>query len=671
MNLKNLKEFIQSHFKKILYFFLGMQVVIFYILLFKCHLKTPLVQSDELIYLTNAKFLYSYFKMAFLHTSERPIFSWPVILMLKFFHLKFVYPLICSLNAIFYHIILISSIWWITKTLKIQNLVFLAVISTIYAIPLFFDMSYYFMGDVPVAAWIMLFTALLFSLKNPSHKVIKSTILGIITALGLQTKPIFIFYFGIIMASFLFIEGIKLFFPENKPDKSKIKNICIVVIFFVISFLFTLPIVLPKNIIILITELAYNNEKMGYWKSFDGLLNGIFWLPNVLLGDMYLLSLIILAIFFILAVKNILSSPSRLNKWKTLFLESKSSFLISGFIILILYVSFCVQAKGARVFFFIFPLFILLGGMAADLCLKNKHKICAPLILVLVLFNFTNTILWFQPEFIRNFFITNYYTNLSSANILPKRPGAFDDKGYNDYGLLDVLSFIDKNNQSQNSPAVIFVTNKAYNDPLLAAANFSSEMLFGIIPEIKHKITGRIAIAANSFQYGTFSEEGGVSRYFFSCKYIVLINNKLQGLFSGNTEIYNRLLTEKLSQKDPVFMDGLVSIYEKTNKFKDKIIIYERKNLPSPENYAKIMNYLAGKDPMNMWNVPFIYTALKIHPDFKNLEKQLDTMSEGNFISSVNYHYGTPNRENWVRSLLINRKSGFVFNISYPEVLQY
>ena len=131
------------------------------------------------------------------------------------------------------------------------------------------------------------------------------------------------------------------------------------------------------------------------------------------------------------------------------------------------------------------------------------------------------------------------------------------------------------------------------------------------------------------------------------------------------------MITKKLSENDPVFMDGLMPIYKTKNKLGQEIVLYKRYRYPTASNFAKIVEYLAENDKNNLWNVPFLYVALDINPNLTELKKQLKTMSNKNFLDSVSYNYGDIRKKYITQQILQKYKQipASKLGVIYPDCL--
>ena len=463
-----LKKFTHNIFEfyYFLYIFCGIQGILFYFLLFKSFLKTPLIQTDQFTYVFDVSVFYNNFSLVALKTCERPIFSFLSAILLKISGIALTFSNICLTNTIFYHLMLILSLLYIGKKLNLSKLTIIMILSVIFSMPIFFDLSSVLMGDVAMAAWSILLIALFVSLNHADKNELKLILIGIITALGVQIKPICAFYSFIIIASYIIIQFANISIPKRELS---IKNSLLNSFCFLIGFLPLALLIYPNNLANLIHELYYNNEKMQYWKSFEGIFNSILWFPSVLLREISIIPALILSLFFCLkiyrVIKQFVSNKSSLEY----LLSKKYLFIMFGFFILLLYVCFLVQSKDARTFLFLIPIFILIAGIIMESQFTQKTKLYSGIIIFIVFVNLINTLCWSQKLPLRNVFITNNFIKLDSLKLENKRPGILDEHTYLDLGIPDILAMIDKyqlsfskDSQSYNSNnrVIIFTPNR-------------------------------------------------------------------------------------------------------------------------------------------------------------------------------------------------------------------
>jgi hypothetical protein len=246
---------------------------------------------------------------------------------------------------------------------------------------------------------------------------------------------------------------------------------------------------------------------------------------------------------------------------------------------------------------------------------------------------------------------------------------------YEELGVFEALGFIEKDCKlkcTKAEPASVFIPHSSgkYNGSVFEDSRVISHESYFQKDITSPNIEIPFKFISATFNYGGWGSEGGIPRSFFTSEYILLIKDNLIGHLSGNTEIYNKLIAEYLSLEKPEFIDGLVKIYESQNRLGDRVIVYKRRNLPSADNFVKIVQSLTVKDLNNFWNVPFIYAALQINPQLLDLKRQFQQMSEINFSKEVRYHYGSPEQESKIQTLLKNPvDTNKQVDVKYPDIL--
>ncbi|MBW4509774.1 MAG: hypothetical protein KME64_25155 [Scytonematopsis contorta HA4267-MV1] len=664
------------------------QILLFIIYLFSYYIsaETPLVVWDALSYYLSAINIFQQNSLSealnAIRNSDRPVFAWVSIFLIKLLELNLSYVFLSFINIVFYHIVLVASVCYLLKSVKANLLTILATISTFYSIPIFFNMSRELMGDIPTASWVMLFIAALVAIKKSAHRLLNAFFLGIIAAFGLQTKPIFIFCFVILTTCFVVVEFSRAIFLNKIPFKKICSNALPVLIVSSISFCCCLYFIYPLKLSELIVALSYNNETLGYWVSATGIFNSWLWFPKAFFEEVNILPAFILSFIFIVQLvkapinsliireeNNLLGS---VRMYLKKILVGELFFINLSFIIFIIYVSLFVKSKDARVLFFLFPLFITLSLSIIDSVgklSKFNNKIAMLLLVSILISNMINTMSW-SPAILSWIpsKIFNSYLKIENGEISSKYPYVFKDITYENLKIPEVLDFLEKDCQPEclKNPHFVFLPHSGWtmNDNVFSSfkpitTNISIHNRFNKPP---------LFFLSGLFNYGGWGYEGGIPRMFLNAHYILVVKNKdLIGDLKGNTEVYNRVLAKELSSETPEFMDGLAQVFEVKNKLGD-LIIYKRKKLPSPDNFVKIVQNLALKDPNNLWNVPFIYSALQINPQIPELKQQLEQMPK--LINTTKYRYGTPEQEAKIRDMLAVKKDVNKYQVKYPEFLK-
>lgn len=681
----------------IIIFALQIILFLFYLAARSVTHETPLVISDEFAYYLDSAKTFEHFNLENFQGAKgliealqhpvRPVFSWLAVTLLKLTGGTLNYQLLIAINTIFYQIILAFSVYYVLKWLKSSPLTIITALSTIWAMPVFGELSFILMGDVAVAAWIILFTAGILAVQNESNRLLKAFFLGVIAALGFQTKPIFFMYFVTIIGCFAALLLANTIFLRRSSYKLAIRQILPVATIFTLTFLSLGYVLYPRGIRGLISDLAYNNEALGYWVSETGVFNSYLWFPTVLFNEISVIPAFILSLTIINSLVRLLKNPLSLgenrkinniiNHFFITICSNRATLLFLPFIIIVIYSSFLVKSKDSRTFFFLLPIFIYLSFYLIDkigCSTRFNQQIYNFLLLSILLINLNNTLTWSRELTHISLPIFNQYFDFPRLQLYSKSP-IINNNNLNTYeklAILDVLEVIEKDCQpgcTQQSPTSVFLPHSSsrYTESVFESyryinTDFNESLAVSDIKIPFKFFTGR-------FNYGGWNEQGGIPKNFFTANYVVLVKNYLKGHLSGNTEVYNKLIAKNMSAEQPEFIDGLVKISEIRNRIGDNIIVYKRQKLPSANNFVKIVKTLIASDPNNLWNVPFIYAALQINPQIPELGGQLEQMSKIN-IAKVKYHYGSPKQRAKIKALLKNPINiNQLENVKYPIFL--
>jgi|GEM_PF-3042716 len=650
-----------------------LQIVLFYSVFYQYLHKMPYIQSDEALYIYQSyRILHN---LARIYVTQRPVFTIFAILIIKVLKLPFVYNLLLTLNTVIYHLIFLCSLWYITRNLKLNRAVFLCTTSIVYAMPVFFSLSTCILGDVPVFSWIFLTTALLMSLFNPKYRKSKLFILGVVLALGFQTKPIFLFASLILIYSLTFVYLSRKILVSNLSDKIPFKEFMTSLSAFIIGFLPTLYLVYPKNLVSLIHELNYNNEMMGYYTVYNWIFNNVLWFPlAVFLVINLFVALIITSGFFskvIQIIKEFINKTSKdfsVQGMKDYYLkltESRISFFVLSFAVMVMYASFCVKAKDPRVFFFLIPIYVFLSVIAINSLFKKRELFNNLLIGILIYNIFCTGFLLYNKQ-ISLFNLAFDIQQFKFINC------DFELQGMPNYKNTRVLDIVDKIDEYNNAHeklkniTVFLPHNATYNKTVFNAVSMFSSNLYGFLPGITKKIKAKQGFESAMFYHGSSYigdySAGGIPASFFTANFIVLVKNNYEGAYKGQVEIYNKVIAKKLSEQDPLFLEGLKPIYKTKNNNNEEIIVYKRFKTVQNQTFAKIVDAFTQYDKDNLFNVPFIYGALLVNPNLKNLREQMEKMSDPKFIKSVDYVYESQKNKGLTQYILSSWKSKCYYN---------
>lgn len=674
----------------------SLQILFFFIVTISIYTQpeTKLVIWDEFGYYQEAVKVFEnngfeFFKA--MQNSNRPVFTWFNILIIQIASLGLNYRLLAFLNTISYQIILVAAFCYILKIVKIGNPLICIGISILYAMPVFFDISIGLLGDLACAAWVMLFSAFLVALSQPSLRIFKLISLGIVAALGFQTKPIFLLYLVTSLTCFILARMVDLIFLNREQKIKSIREFLTLSIFFIVPFAIVLYFIFPKNLLNLISDLAYNNETLGYWVANVGIFNSYLWLLTVIFDQINILAVLICTLlviwYFLIKIsrfKNV-NRKSHLEK-QNIYIQLASQIqeitnyplfsIVISFIIIVLYVSLKVNFKDARTLLFLLPIAaILLCQIISSVSKYSKlnYRLVNILMGTILVCNFFNALVW-NPKLPENSQILfNSYLDLRDLKIKQKNAFASSvnsfKETYQSLGIGEVIETLEKDCQPSclNQGNLVFIPHGTfrYNDTTFSSFNLINKYSIYTNNDSLKKLNYISAL----FQYGGWGHDGGIPKTFFTANYIVFIKNYFQkGTLAGDTEIYNQSIHEYLSQGKSEFVDGLEKIYEKTNRIGDTIVIYKRNKKPTAENFVKIVKTLTARDKNNLWNVPFIYAALKIQPDLSDLSQQLEEMSK--IVPLVKYNYGNPQQAAEIREIIGQRNENtYQKKIDYPAFL--
>ncbi|MCS6959164.1 MAG: hypothetical protein RMK91_03865 [Pseudanabaenaceae cyanobacterium SKYGB_i_bin29] len=630
---------------------------------------TPVLLWDQFSYYQDAAQFYRNFSQESLQNAVRPVFSLFSVVILRLLALPLNSIILIITNALIYQGIFLASTLWLTKLLQHSWLTGIAIASIVWTTPQFLELSADLWGDIPTAAWVFLYTAVLVFTVSSEFSVVGGFFLGVVAAFGFQIKPIFIFYLVISTGTFYISSFVYAWRKFSELDfVLKVLASCGSAL---LSFLTVLQFIFPKKLPKLIADLQYNNEVLGYWQGQQGIYNTWLWFINVL-GKNFTIPVVVLLLG--VTIGSVITTIIKL--WQAIAKKDNNISILSGdgysqlaltFLVCLVYISFFVRSKDIRTVFFLFPLFILLGTICLDKLLFSKRRLFASIVLALVLLHTGFMISWSQPHsvfaFTRKLFFNlaqqAFYTNFGS-------PRPIDT--YEQIGVDRFIAFLE-NHRDKNRNATVFVPHNSwrYNDALFSSFYHLQNSVYpnSSVPSVG--IWFRSAPA----NLGVAGIDGGIPKAFFSSDYVLTVPEHPYGAFKDpKAQIYNFFTQEALAQHKPEFMDGLTQIYSAKNSFDETIIIYRRDRLPSPTNFVKIVSQYVQADPNNLFNVPFICAALQIAPTATELRSQLQTMAQPEFLASVHYRFSDPKMEAKVRELLQNFPQKSFPEFTYPRFLQ-
>ena len=699
---------------------IGVGIVLIQLLVFSLYVfnrtitaETPSVYWDARVYYSDALFTFEGFHfeklsglkglIEALQTAERPVFSWPAVVLLELTGGTLNYRLLVLVNTAFYHLIMALSIFAILKSAKCKPLTVAAAISCVWAMPLYFDFSVVLYGDVALAAWVMLYSAALSKIQDPPYRSVKVVLAGIIAALGWQVKPIFLWYFGIVTACFMFIRLVDALWVNGGSIKGIFRKLSSLTLTFTLPFCLLSYFIAPRTLRELISKLYYANEvaetvthyahstqSIPQIEILDlllsrlyGLIKSLLWFPVVVFRE---ISFPILSVFLIVfTIFLVIWLKTRIDKTKKLSLSGsikricsdRLSFLFLTLITAIIYMSFIVETKVTRAILFLLPIFVILCLYLLDYigrCSKNIQKTCTVLTILILLLNLNNTCSWSHGLSGISIQSLNQFFGLGGLRFFSKNAAVTNTLTYEKLGFIEVFEFIEdhcKPECTSEKPALVFVANNSY------LYNPTSLETFPIIDrDFNDHFTSSNLDVPLEFKtafrnYGSFDKDGGISRNFFTANYVVVVKEKLAESYYPGSDVYRKITIQNLSNEKPEFIDGLVKIYEKVNPLGHPVIVYKRQSFPGDISFVKIVRILTRNDPDNLWNVPFICAALNINPNLPDLHGQLKRMAENLSSGGVRYRYGSPLQESKIRTILKDyMKKNQVPDIRYPVVLE-
>jgi hypothetical protein len=344
-------------------------------------------------------------------------------------------------------------------------------------------------------------------------------------------------------------------------------------------------------------------------------------------------------------------------------------------LIIIAYISLRVLTKEAGSTLFTLPLFAFSGFYVLDIIAKQsqaKFKAYLVIVSIILVANLSNTMSWSPKLEKLSLKFTNNYYSLPDKSFRAQYPASnFQDRvSYEQIGVFKIIDFLKNNCKDfcKNHNIEAFVPHgNPYSFSVFQSASYTDHDITKLNPSVETPLI----FSSQNLNYGGWGDEGGIPKEFFNAHYIVHAVNHDQGDLAGNIEVYNKTISRELSVENTAFMDGIKPVFQFINPLGDRIIVYKRIHLPSPENYSKIVEKLAEKDPNNLWNIPFLYTSFLITPDSKILKEQLDVMSESSFLKSVKYEYGDSEQRLLIDSILKQyRQNKFLPEVSYPKNLK-
>lgn len=645
---------------------------------------TPVLLWDQSLYYGDAVNFYRKFSLEGFKEGIRPIFSFPNVLLFRGLGLALNPSLLILSNFLVYQGIFLASTLWLFRLLGSGAIAGLAVVSTIWAAPQTFELGADLWGDIPTTAWVFLYTALLVYWYISTYSIPGSLLLGVVGALGLQIKPIFLFYALIATAVFLVMAMLGLrdrILARGLLPKFVCSLMAGILGAGAIAFL-----VFPKNLPQMIRDLAYTNEVLGYWQVDEGIFNSWLWFVSVF-GENF--NILILGLVLSVAVSGLAvvfqarrtmrklpeNPPSYFSKKLTgdhlgNLLESPILALGLTFGLLLLYASFAVKSKDFRSFHFLFALSVALGMIGIQRIFATKIRIFGLVAAVVILWNLLLTISWGIPHPTINW--TSSYFQLKQGRIFTRRPDVHHFDTYQDLGIASTVEFLEslKRDRPESPELTVFLPHNSwrYNDAIFSA--FSK--FHAPIEPLSSAPESHLRFSSATFNFGVGVIDGGIPHAFFTNQILLSVpEHKFSAFNDPKINAYCIFIAAALSKRQPEFLEGLTEVYSRKSKIGETVVLYRRDRLPSPDSFVKIVNYLIAADPNNLFNAPFIYAALQIAPNDPELKSQIKLMADKNFLKSVRYHFRDRQRQEQVEALLQNYETKSYPEFLYPKLLEH
>jgi hypothetical protein len=668
---------------------LALLIVVAQALIFGAHVRgvaPPVLYWDTLGYYHDASTLFVNWNLPSIQRSWRPIFSWPGVLALRLVGQDSVTPhLLLVLNGALYVLVLLGSTYWLLRLLREPALAALAAWSTLLSMPLLLALATSLYGDLALAAWAVLTVAILTAFHMAPHRTWLAFLLGVVSAVGLQTKPMFLFLLVMGLASFGFLQMAALLVGRDSGApaallRERLQELGRAAVAFAVGFAPLAYLVLPRRLPALIRELAYANETLGYWQWQAGLFNGILWLPTVALGELALVPALVLglavglrALVGLAAAMRALGAGDPILPVRGLIrrmVEHPGVVVVLVLVLTTLYLSAFVNHKDPRVTFFILPLGVVVGMSCLASLLRGWGPRCRWFLIGLMATQLAVTAAWADvaPPGLA---VLRWYGDLTRFRVVVKRPEQTTPISYRSIGAMEIVAALERDCSRRfrcgQSPSLVFVPHSSttYNESIFD----SVRLVRGPVVRGRGLPHSVLRFSTAVFHRGGFGQEGGIPRAFLTAHYVLLVEGNLRGHLSGRTEVYNRTVAEALTKGRPEFLDGLEAIYETRNALGDRLVVFARTALPSPASFAGIVTALAREDPDNLWNVSWLHAALQIEPEAPELRAQLARMGEPDFRRRASYRYGTPAQEARIEAILSGRGGTPGEEAAYPSLI--
>jgi hypothetical protein len=510
----------------------------------------PLYWDAAGYYRTALEFFKSPSFSAFLET-ERPIFSWLSLLSFHVFGIELSPSSLALTHSLLTLFGLIGVIVLLGRELKSSPWAISLAIALPFSLPLVFSLSTQLLADISLA-FSALFLAATILRWLEKQDFFSSCLVLMATALGMTSKPIFLFWMGCL--------SLALLFHWNK------KTLPLPLL---LSMAIVAGVFLPKHFGRILQDLYFHNEVLGYWRRFDGLSNGALWFPTVLLKTVPTLILLLIAGLPVL---------SKLNKRMRVYWTAWG--------IAVIYVSFFVVSKDERHFLFLIILFLVgcpltfAGGLFSSK-LGRVIGVIPPLVIYSWIGSFPFASLFQRVYLVDKLCFTKQAPELSKDSL-------------ESLGIPAALSVIEADCKRLGCKKLsLFVPHSGpeWNAGMVA----NSQLAMGQASSFH--------VTASTLRYGGWGADGGFPVAFWKSPYILTVKGLHSSHLIGDTEIYNRWISKNLSDGTKEFHDGLTQIAALPSRV-GQIEIYRREKMPTEKSYSEIMEKLAQIDSSNPWNIP-------------------------------------------------------------------
>jgi hypothetical protein len=447
----------------------------------------------------------------------------------------------------------------------------------------FWDSAVILMGNLPVAGAFTLTLWMALEILR-GRGAWTHLFFGLALACGILTKPIFPF-FGIPLA--LLVGGYWILKMLRAPRLELSRRGLV----FRLVLMATPPALVSalifEPLLRTVTELYLMNEELAYYQRGGDWRRRLVW-PVTMLTQAYpLLFLLGLAPLWLLSLRR------REGRRLALF-----------FLAMLAYVAFLVEQRHARHFEPFFVLLALLAGLGVTALPSQAGRIIARgSALLAIVFAVSgalplaslNETVFGRRELVRN------AGDEGEAWLSFELPPILLSRG-DEYSRFRIPEIMEKTGLVDDPNRSLFIS---FSQPRINWTSFQSRSLFQPTPVVWNR-----RVHANSFRYGGFGDEGGLSPRFFDANFILLKGGDYVSL-RHDVELYHILITENISVAESELWAGLVYRETLETADGDQLFLFERLRLPDAQEWQRIVLWLAEKDPDNPWNARWAHEVLQ------------------------------------------------------------